>query len=79
MHYTNTKWKERKAKFNFIEMQNMHPICKAKRAALSALHGQRAAPKKSIFFIFQIKWAPQGQTICAFEPFTCHQVHMDES
>jgi len=33
----------------------LHPICKAKRAALSALHGQRAVPKKSIFFIFQIK------------------------
>jgi len=33
----------------------LHPICKAKRATLSALHGQKAAPKKSIFFIFQIK------------------------
>jgi len=33
----------------------LHPICKAKRVALSALHGQRAVPKKFIFFIFQIK------------------------
>jgi hypothetical protein len=28
----------------------LHPICKAKRVLLSALHGQRATFKKSIFY-----------------------------